>query len=123
MRLALIARHDHGEIFTRFVHPDFIICDVLCPTISLYNLMRHKDGGYMKLVAADLIESMPNTSLALIHTCGRSFAMFDVNTQIMIECYRKCRGVGSKWTIVTGDDVDSLLHIMCETISDNMFFI
>jgi hypothetical protein len=120
----LIARsNDAGVQYIRIVHPDYIIHEVSCPTVSLRHYMRHNYRLNLLVAAVDLPGYLIHTTDTLMNTFGQVPLLRDALKYLMVGCYSKCRHVGPRWTIVTGDGVDELLHKLCDAINNELFFV
>jgi hypothetical protein len=117
----LIAKRYDKEFVCRLIHSDFIMHDLhVWPVISTHHSMDCYAPSRVIVTSID----MPKFIVGAHHTLSRSYSDYEPTSlnikDIALECYDRCKGVGHKWTVVTG--ADDLIYKLCAAIANVLFF-
>ena len=112
MKPVLLARYNGCNVYTRIVYPDFIMYDLISPTIAPYHGFAVDVSSMctltVNIIPTDIVRSTSGTWYTIVSS--RKHVQITVTVlmhHIMRECCGKCAYAGSKWQIV--DNVDELL--------------
>ncbi len=115
------------QVFTRLVHPDFIIHGPnISPLISTHHLVIdctvQRIRRHMIVTSNDMIGCLVGTRGALNGCFGTSKLIDETIKTLTEACYSicECKVASYEWTVVTG--ADELIYKLCEAINNELFF-
>ncbi len=120
--MKLLARSSaiNNHVFTRLVHPDFILHDLHGDiSISSHHLIQN-NNLHVVVTADDMIDCLVGRRNSFIKCYCESELMMENIKVGSKDCYYGCKGTSGTWTVVTG--ADELIYKLCEAINNELFF-